>query len=77
MIRLLIEKQIANAGFSMLQGDENDDTELVKSLAKQRRRAMAAARKGHHKNSTSRNSYKDKGGKSSNNSKIQKQLASW
>ncbi|XP_040955370.1 serine/threonine-protein kinase rio2 isoform X2 [Gossypium hirsutum] len=59
------------------EGDENDDTELVKSLAKQRRRAMAAARKGHHKNSTSRNSYKDKGGKSSNNSKIQKQLASW
>ncbi|PPR80428.1 hypothetical protein GOBAR_AA40288 [Gossypium barbadense] len=43
------------------EGDENDDTELVKSLAKQRRRAMAAARKGHHKNSTSRNSYKDKG----------------
>ncbi|XP_039065563.1 serine/threonine-protein kinase rio2-like [Hibiscus syriacus] len=41
------------------KGDE-DDTELVKSLAKQRRRAMAAARKG-HKNTASRNSYKDKG----------------
>ncbi|XP_039053198.1 serine/threonine-protein kinase rio2-like [Hibiscus syriacus] len=54
------------------KGDEYE-TELVKSLAKQRRRAMAASRKG-HKNTTSRNSYKDKGGKSSNNSKIQKQL---
>ncbi|XVF56609.1 hypothetical protein PTKIN_Ptkin06aG0134400 [Pterospermum kingtungense] len=56
-------------------GDEND-AELMKSLAKQRRRAMAAARKG-RKNIASRNSYKDKGGKSSNNSKIQKQLSSW
>ncbi|XVE90397.1 hypothetical protein DITRI_Ditri20bG0074400 [Diplodiscus trichospermus] len=57
-------------------GDENDD-ELMKSLAKQRRRAMAAvARKG-RKSIASRNSYKDKGGKSSNNSKIQKQLTSW
>ncbi|KAE8656128.1 Detected protein of unknown function [Hibiscus syriacus] len=41
------------------KGDEYE-TELVKSLAKQRRRAMAASRKG-HKNTTSRNSYKDKG----------------
>ncbi|GMJ12215.1 hypothetical protein like AT3G51270 [Hibiscus trionum] len=58
------------------QNGDEDDTELVKSLAKQRRRAMAAARKG-HKNTASRNSYKDKGGKSSNNSKIQKQLSIW
>ncbi|KAE8690299.1 putative disease resistance protein [Hibiscus syriacus] len=43
------------------QKGEEDDTELVKSFAKQRRRAMAAARKG-HKNTASRNSYKDKGG---------------
>ncbi|KAL4352416.1 hypothetical protein GQ457_06G014980 [Hibiscus cannabinus] len=58
------------------QKGDKDDTELVKSLAKQRRRAMAQARKG-HKNTASRNSYKDKGGKSSNSSKIQKQLSSW
>ncbi|XVF23106.1 hypothetical protein REPUB_Repub13aG0009100 [Reevesia pubescens] len=55
--------------------DEND-AELMKSLAKQRRRAMAAARKG-RKNIAPRNSYKDKGGKSSNNSKIHKQLSGW
>ncbi|XVE62321.1 hypothetical protein DITRI_Ditri06bG0108800 [Diplodiscus trichospermus] len=53
-----------------------NDAELMKRLAKQRRRAMAAARKG-RKSIASRNSYKDKGGKSSNNSKIQKQMTSW
>ncbi|XP_022718624.1 serine/threonine-protein kinase rio2-like isoform X4 [Durio zibethinus] len=58
------------------QNADENDAELMKSLAKQRRRAMAAARKG-RKNIASRNSYKDKGGKSSNNSKIQKQLSSW
>ena len=57
------------------KADEND-AELMKSLAKQRRYAIAIARKG-RKNIASRNSYKDKGGKSSNNSKIQKQLSSW
>ncbi|TYJ20762.1 hypothetical protein E1A91_A08G018600v1 [Gossypium mustelinum] len=83
VVEILQSPEVGQSGdpesqnLSSNEGDENDDTELVKSLAKQRRRAMAAARKGHHKNSTSRNSYKDKGGKSSNNSKIQKQLASW
>ncbi|XP_022743704.1 serine/threonine-protein kinase rio2-like isoform X2 [Durio zibethinus] len=69
-------------GFDSLNLDQEednqnaDDAQLMKSLAKQRRRAMAAARKG-RKNIASRNSYKDKGGKSSNSSKIQKQLSSW
>lgn len=58
------------------QNADENDAELMKSLAKQRRRAMAAARRG-RKSVASRNSYKDKGGKSSNNSKIQKQLSSW
>ncbi|EEF29046.1 serine/threonine-protein kinase rio2 [Ricinus communis] len=55
--------------------DENDP-ELMKSLNKQRRRAIAAARGG-RRNLASRNSYKDKGGRSSHNSKIQKQLSGW
>ena len=58
------------------QNADDNDAELMKSLAKQRRLAMAAARKG-RKNTGSRNCYKDKGGKSSNNSKIHKQLSSW
>ncbi|XP_021282254.1 serine/threonine-protein kinase rio2 isoform X1 [Herrania umbratica] len=58
------------------QNADENDAELMKSLAKQRRRTMAAARRG-RKSVASRNSYKDKGGKSSNNSKIQKQLSSW
>ncbi|GAV67179.1 RIO1 domain-containing protein/Rio2_N domain-containing protein [Cephalotus follicularis] len=54
------------------------DAELVKRLNKQRRSAVAAARGGgKSKTHTSRNSYKDKGGRSSHNSKIQKQLGSW
>ena len=53
-----------------------NEAELVKSLNKQRRRAVAAVRKG-HKTTGGRNSYKDKGGRSSHNSKIQKQLSSW
>ncbi|XWS65032.1 hypothetical protein CRYUN_Cryun05aG0055700 [Craigia yunnanensis] len=58
------------------QNADDNDAELMKRLAKQRRHAMAAARKG-RKNIGSRNCYKDKGGKSSNNSKIHKQLSSW
>lgn len=62
--------------------EENDqiamenEAELMKSLNKQRQRAIAAARRG-RKTLASRNSYKDKGGRSSHNSKIQKQLSSW
>ncbi|OMO80662.1 RIO kinase [Corchorus olitorius] len=58
------------------QNADENDAELMKSLAKQRRRAMAAARKG-RRNIASRNTNKDKGGKSSHNAKIQKQLSSW
>ncbi|XP_042061318.1 serine/threonine-protein kinase rio2-like [Salvia splendens] len=56
--------------------EQDDDPELEKRLTKQRQRAIQAAR-GRRKGITSRNSYKDKGGKSSHNSKIQKQLGSW
>ncbi|PON43131.1 Serine/threonine protein kinase [Trema orientale] len=55
--------------------DEND-AKLVKSLNKQRKHAISAAHRG-RRTTTSRNSYKDKGGKSSYNSKIQKQLCNW
>ncbi|KAL1535218.1 non-specific serine/threonine protein kinase [Salvia divinorum] len=56
--------------------EHDDDPELEKRLTKQRQHAIQAAR-GRRKGTTSRNSYKDKGGKSSHNSKIQKQLSSW
>nr|TKS07413.1 hypothetical protein D5086_0000113260 [Populus alba] len=52
-----------------------NDAELNKSLNKQRKRAVAAARGG-RRSFASRNSYKDKGGKSSQNSRVQKQLCS-
>ncbi|XP_043691853.1 serine/threonine-protein kinase rio2-like isoform X1 [Telopea speciosissima] len=55
--------------------NESDD-ELMKRLNKQRRRAIAAAHGG-RRALASRNSYKDKGGKTSHNSKIQKQLSGW
>jgi len=55
---------------------KENEAELVKSLSKQRRRAVAAVRKG-RKSAGGRNSYKDKGGRSSNNSKVQKQLSIW
>uniref|UniRef100_A0A803KRP5 Serine/threonine-protein kinase RIO2 n=1 Tax=Chenopodium quinoa TaxID=63459 RepID=A0A803KRP5_CHEQI len=57
------------------KSDEESDPELAKRLGKQRRRAIASAHRRQHL--TSRNSYKDKGGKSSQNSKIQKQLGAW
>lgn len=53
-----------------------DNPELIHRLNKHRRRAAAAVH-GRQKSLTSRNSYKDKGGKSSHNSKIQKQLSGW
>ncbi|KAG5530312.1 hypothetical protein RHGRI_025305 [Rhododendron griersonianum] len=57
--------------------EDEDNPDLTKRLNKQRRRAIAAAHGGGRKTSASRNSYKDKGGKSSCNSKIQKQVGSW
>ncbi|KAK9068130.1 hypothetical protein SSX86_012241 [Deinandra increscens subsp. villosa] len=57
--------------------EEDDNSELEERLARQRKRAIQAARAG-RKTNTSRNSYKDKGGKSSQNSKIQKkQMCTW
>ncbi|KAK1432239.1 hypothetical protein QVD17_09134 [Tagetes erecta] len=57
--------------------EEDDNPELEERLARQRKRAIQAARAG-RKTNTSRNSYKDKGGKSAQNSKIQKkQMCSW
>ncbi|XP_048622902.1 serine/threonine-protein kinase rio2-like [Brassica napus] len=59
-------------------GDENEagrDEELDKKLGKQRRRAMAAARGG-RKSQSSRNTYKDKGGRSQN-SKIHTNMSGW
>ncbi|KAG9147841.1 hypothetical protein Leryth_003444 [Lithospermum erythrorhizon] len=54
--------------------EDEDDPELEKRLSKQRRRAIKAAHAG--KKSNSRNTYKDKGGRSSN-SKIQAQNSGW
>ncbi|KAF1870321.1 hypothetical protein Lal_00003527 [Lupinus albus] len=59
------------------EDDMENEAELVKSLNKQRQRAIKAANRGGRKSLASRNSYKDKGGRSSNNSKIQNQLSSW
>ncbi|XP_073141524.1 serine/threonine-protein kinase rio2 isoform X2 [Henckelia pumila] len=55
---------------------DSKNPELIKSLNKQRKCAIQSAR-GRRKAITSRNTYKDKGGKSSYNSKIQTQLSSW
>ncbi|CAJ1868260.1 unnamed protein product [Sphenostylis stenocarpa] len=70
------EKQDASDNEENNEEAMENEAELVKSLNKQRRRAVAAARKG-RKTVAARNSYKDKGGRSSHNSKIQKQLSSW
>ncbi|GLT89319.1 hypothetical protein SLE2022_073060 [Rubroshorea leprosula] len=69
-------RESENASDREEESEDENDAQLVKSLTKQRRRAIAAASRG-RKNYASRNSYKDKGGKSSHNSKIQKQLNSW
>ncbi|WVZ04579.1 hypothetical protein V8G54_017925 [Vigna mungo] len=70
------EKEDANDNEENNEEATENEAELVKSLNKQRQRAVAAVRKG-HKTAGGRNSYKDKGGRSSHNSKIQKQLSSW
>ncbi|KAL8242010.1 hypothetical protein R6Q59_012312 [Mikania micrantha] len=57
--------------------EQDDNPELEERLARQRKHAIRAARAG-RKTNASRNSYKDKGGKSSHNSKIQKkQMSNW
>ncbi|XP_071710794.1 serine/threonine-protein kinase rio2 [Rutidosis leptorrhynchoides] len=56
--------------------EQDENPELVERLARQRKRAIQAARAGKKSNS-SRNAYKDKGGKSSHNSKVQKQMGGW
>ncbi|CAI8617773.1 unnamed protein product [Vicia faba] len=62
--------------------EENNDNavgveaELTKSLSKQRQRAIASSHRG-RKTLASRNSYKDKGGRSSRSSKVQMQMSSW
>lgn len=58
------------------ENEDEDNPELVERLARQRRRAIQAAR-GQRKTSASRNAYKDKGGRSSHSSKIQNQLNTW
>ncbi|KAL6578209.1 hypothetical protein OROMI_010537 [Orobanche minor] len=67
-----------NAGDDTQDGSEDDDNDpqLMKSLSKQRQQAIKAAR-GRRKIITSRNTYKDKGGRSSHNSKIQSQSDIW
>ncbi|XP_057491599.1 serine/threonine-protein kinase rio2 [Actinidia eriantha] len=71
-----IETQDASKKEEDKEIEDEDSPEFTKSLSKQRRRAIAAVHGG-RKTSLSRNSYKDKGGKSSHNSKLQKQLCSW
>lgn len=58
------------------EAESEDDAELVKSLSKQRRKAIQAAHRG-KRNFASRNTYKDKGGKSSQSSKVHKHLGGW
>ncbi|KAL4556531.1 hypothetical protein LXL04_039187 [Taraxacum kok-saghyz] len=57
------------------EGEGEEDGELEERLARQRRRLIQAARKSRN-GSGSRNAYKDKGGKSSHNSKIHRQMTS-
>ncbi|KAJ6908827.1 hypothetical protein NC651_019031 [Populus alba x Populus x berolinensis] len=54
-----------------------NDADLNKSLNKQRRHAVAAAPGEQRRSIASRSTYKDKGGKSSQNSRMQRQLCSW
>lgn len=60
----------------LAEEEDSDDPELVKRLSRQRRRAIAAAQGG-RRTLASRNSYKDKGGKASHNSKVQRQACKW
>ncbi|XP_054793022.1 serine/threonine-protein kinase rio2 [Prosopis cineraria] len=70
------EKPDADDGEENNESVTQNDAELTKRLNKQRRRAIASARKG-QKPVASRNCYKAKGSKSAHNSKIQKQLSGW
>ncbi|CAI0419219.1 unnamed protein product [Linum tenue] len=61
------------------EDDENateSDAELTKRLNKHKKRAIAAAR-GRQSRISSRNLYKDKGGRSSQSSKVQKNFGGW
>lgn len=75
-----IDKKSADGTHLSSEGEESnsdsDDLVLSKRLNKQRQKAIAVAQRG-HRSSSSRNSYKDKGRKSSSNSKIQKQSLNW
>ncbi|KAJ6917669.1 hypothetical protein NC652_019874 [Populus alba x Populus x berolinensis] len=71
-------------GVRSVQSQEEDnesvnenDADLNKSLNKQRRHAVAAAPGEQRRSIASRSTYKDKGGKSSQNSRMQRQLCSW
>ncbi|GAB2217937.1 hypothetical protein Droror1_Dr00001151 [Drosera rotundifolia] len=59
------------------EGEKKVDAKLTQRLNKQRRRAVASAHGGRHRSFSSRNSYKDKGGKSSQNFKLKKQMSGW
>uniref|UniRef100_A0A803R1L2 Serine/threonine-protein kinase RIO2 n=1 Tax=Cannabis sativa TaxID=3483 RepID=A0A803R1L2_CANSA len=56
--------------------DEEGEAKLARSLNKQRKHAISAVHRGRRK-TVSRNSYKDKGGKTTYNSKIHKQMCVW
>ncbi|KAJ3708240.1 hypothetical protein LUZ61_011945 [Rhynchospora tenuis] len=70
------ENEDDSADVSDASEDNENDGELAKRLDKERKRAIAAAH-GRRKLITSRNSYKDKGRKSSLNSKVQRQALKW
>lgn len=78
---LCIRRQSLEKVSLFVQEEDNqtmndNDAELMKRLRKQNRRVIASVRGG-RKTAASRNSYKDKGGKSSHSSKMQKQLSGW
>ncbi|PNX77659.1 serine/threonine-protein kinase RIO2-like protein, partial [Trifolium pratense] len=69
------ENSGSETGSEKEEGNDTEETneieaELTKSLSKQRQRAIASARRG-RKTLASRNNYKDKGGRSSQSSKVQ------
>nr|XP_019702468.1 serine/threonine-protein kinase rio2 [Elaeis guineensis] len=80
---VLCNASISNEDETLPSGEKEDSDEadesdpvLMKRLNKQRKRAISAAQGG-RKALASRNSYKDKGGKTSHNSKIQRQACKW
>ncbi|KAK7277097.1 hypothetical protein RIF29_18247 [Crotalaria pallida] len=70
------EKEDASDKEENNENAQENEAGLEKSLSKQRQRAIKAAQRG-RKSLASRNSYKDKGGRSSHNSKIHRQMSSW